>query len=104
VPNRTQGRAADLSNPLRNRVRRSKYLVGLLAQKKVVVAKMRAGHVPMKIFGFDVHSEHVGQYDGQCVAISALARVARPDESSIVASGRFVISRAFIVSISGRFK
>src|SRR5882672_1464872 len=61
VPNRTQGRSSDLSHPLRNCVGRREYLVALLIEKKVIVAKMRAGHMPMKILGLDVESEHVGQ-------------------------------------------
>jgi hypothetical protein len=61
VPNRMQGRSADLSHPLSNRIGGSENLLTLLVEKKMIVAEMRTGYMPMKVLGLDVKGEHVGQ-------------------------------------------
>jgi len=61
VADRMQGPSADFSDALRNRIGRGKDLFALFVEKKMVVAKMRARHVPMKIFRLEIEGEHVGQ-------------------------------------------
>src|SRR5258708_3028714 len=61
VPNRMQGRSADLSHPLRDRIGRSENLLTLLVEKKMIVAEMRTRYMPVKILRLDVKGEHVGQ-------------------------------------------
>src|ERR1700676_389751 len=61
VPDRTQGRSADFPHALRNRIGRREYLLTLLVEEKMIVAEMRARHMPMKVLRLDVKGEHVGQ-------------------------------------------
>src|SRR5229473_7941112 len=65
VADRMQGRAADLANTFGDRVRSGEDLVSLLIEQKVIFAKMRTRHVPMKVLGFQIQSEHVGEQDIQ---------------------------------------
>src|SRR5450755_1198019 len=51
LPDRPQGRATDLANPLGNRIGGGEDLVALLVQQQMVVAKVRAGDVPVEILG-----------------------------------------------------
>ena len=59
VSNRANGRAADLANALRDFVCHSKYLVGVVIQQQVVVAKMRTGHMPVKVLRFQIEDENI---------------------------------------------
>src|SRR5258708_29238443 len=54
VADRMQGRPADLPDTLRNRIGRREYLLTLLVQQQVIVAKMRPRYVPMEILRLDV--------------------------------------------------
>ena len=36
-------------------------MIGLLVQEKVIVAKVRPGHVPMKVLGLEIERERVGK-------------------------------------------
>ena len=40
-------------------------LIGLLVEHQMIVAEMRAGHVPVKILGLYIKREHVGEQDAQ---------------------------------------
>ena len=40
---------------------RGEDLVGMLVEKEVIVAKVRARHVPMKVLGLEIEREHVGK-------------------------------------------
>jgi hypothetical protein len=61
LPDRSNGGAADLANPLRDRVGGTEDLVGLLVQHQMVVAEVRTGDVPVEILGLDIEREKVGQ-------------------------------------------
>jgi len=64
VPDRLDGLAAELSHALRDDIRRAEDLRRLIVEQQVVIAKMRTRHVPMKVLGFEIEREHVGQ---QCI-------------------------------------
>src|ERR1700722_2936024 len=51
VPDRTQGRAPDLSDTLGNRVGCGEYLRTLFVQQQMIIAEMRPRGVPMEILG-----------------------------------------------------
>src|SRR5208282_4698604 len=61
VPDRLDGLAAELTHALRDDVRRTEDLCRLIVEQQVVIAKMWARHVPMKIFRLEIEGEHVGQ-------------------------------------------
>src|SRR5882724_2762051 len=61
VADRTQCRSADLAYALGDAVGGREDLIGLLIQQEVVVAEVRAGHVPMEVFRFQVQGEQVRQ-------------------------------------------
>src|SRR5581483_1419347 len=61
VADRAKCRLADLAHALRNNVGRGKNLFGLLVEQQVVVAEMRSADVPVKILGFQVQRETVGE-------------------------------------------
>ena len=60
VPDRPQGSATELANPLRHRVGGGEDLVGLLVQQQVIVAEMRTGNVPVEVLRLDIKGEQVG--------------------------------------------
>ncbi len=49
----------DLADAFGDRVGHGVELLGLLVQQQVIVAEMRAAHVPVEILGFEVQSEHI---------------------------------------------
>ena len=57
--------AFDLSRALRDGVADRKNLIGLLVEKKMVVAVVRTAHVPMKVLRLDVEREHVREEPGE---------------------------------------
>src|ERR1700722_18224735 len=61
VPDGSNRDAADLAHALSDVVGHRKKLVGMLIEQKVVIAKVRSAHVPMKILGLHVNSKYVGQ-------------------------------------------
>jgi hypothetical protein len=48
---------------LRNRIGRGKDLLALVVEEKMIVAEMRARHMPMKVLRLDVKGKQVGQDD-----------------------------------------
>jgi hypothetical protein len=54
-------RAADLAHTFSNIVRHCKNLIAVLVKQEMVVAKMRAAHVPVKVLGFHIKRECVCQ-------------------------------------------
>jgi hypothetical protein len=91
VPDRMQGRSAELPHALRNRIGCSEYLLTLLIEK-MIVAEMRTRHMPMKIHRLHVKGEHVGQDDCQGEAISSTAPGSNPADTRAVSGvlmGRF---------------
>jgi hypothetical protein len=65
VADRAQGRAADLADTLSYCIGSGEDLAALLVQQKMIVAKMRTLHMPMKILRLHIQSEHVGEQDIQ---------------------------------------
>src|SRR5581483_5245930 len=61
VADRAQRQSADLAHALRKLVGGPENLLGLFVEEQVVVAKMRAAHVPMEILGFEVERKGVGE-------------------------------------------
>ena len=53
--------AAELAHALGERVGHRVELVAVLVQQQVVIAKVRAAHVPVEILRLEVQGEHVGQ-------------------------------------------
>ena len=61
VTNGMQGEAADLSGAFGDVVGHLENLFGLLIEQEMVVSKMRAAHVPVKVLGLHKKSEHIGK-------------------------------------------
>jgi len=61
VADRPQRRAANLARALGDVVGHGEDLVRLLVQQQVIIAKMRARHVPVEILGFQVQREGIRQ-------------------------------------------
>jgi hypothetical protein len=61
VSDRSNGRTADLSNPLRNLIRHGKQLIPVIVEQKVVIAEVRSTHMPVKIIGFQVQAEDISE-------------------------------------------
>src|SRR5436190_20844621 len=57
----SQGKSSDLSYSLRYWFSHREKLVVVFIQQQLVIAKVRTAHVPVKIFGFHIEREHVGQ-------------------------------------------
>jgi hypothetical protein len=57
---RAQGRAADLANTFGDRVSSGEDLVDVLIQQKMIVAKMRTRHMPMKVLSLVSVAKLVG--------------------------------------------
>src|SRR3989440_2583783 len=54
LPDRTNGCPADLPYALGNGVRHGEKLVALVIEHQVIVAEIRASHVPMKVLGLEI--------------------------------------------------
>src|SRR5207247_431143 len=63
VADRAQRGAADLADALGDVVGGREDLLGLLVEEKMIVAEVRARHMPMEILGLQVKREHVGEDD-----------------------------------------
>src|SRR5262249_2133966 len=61
VANRVEGAPADFAYSLSDRVGHRKELLGFLIEKQMIVAEVRATHVPMKVLGLQIQREHVGE-------------------------------------------
>ena len=61
VADRPDRRAADLADPLGDRIGHREDLVGLFVEQQVVVAKMRSAHVPVEVLRLQVEREDVRQ-------------------------------------------
>src|SRR5437762_12090538 len=59
MADRFDRKSANLSNSLRDWVGHGEKLIAVFVEKQVIVAKVRAAHVPMEILGFQVEREHV---------------------------------------------
>ena len=68
LANGSNGEPADLAGALGNVVCHCEDLVGLVIEKQMVIAKVGATHVPMKILGFQIKSEYIRQklVQGSC--------------------------------------
>ena len=62
VADRAQRAAADLADAFGQRVGHREQLLGLFVEHQVIVAKVRAAHVPVEVLGFQVEREHIGQH------------------------------------------
>src|SRR5690242_8825640 len=63
VTNRPHGGATDLANAFCDRVGGGKNLDGLFIQQEMIVAKVRAGDMPVKILRLQVKSKHIREQD-----------------------------------------
>jgi hypothetical protein len=54
------------ADALGNVIRGGEDLLALFVKQKVIVAKVRAGHVPMEVLGLQVEGEHVDQKHVEC--------------------------------------
>jgi hypothetical protein len=61
MADRPDGGAADLADALGQDVQALLELLGLLVEQKMVVAKVRATHVPMEVLGLYMERETVGE-------------------------------------------
>src|SRR5882757_7759381 len=59
LADRAQRRTSYLSTAFRYRVSHRKELIALLVEQKVIVAKIRTAHVPVKILGLRIEREHI---------------------------------------------
>src|SRR5437762_4517948 len=59
MADRFDRKSANLSNSLRDWVGHGEKLIAVFVEKQVIIAKVRAAHVPMEILGFQVEREHV---------------------------------------------
>src|ERR1700733_4879715 len=59
LPDRANGGTAYLPGSFSNGIRHGEYLVALFIQHQMVVSKMRAGHMPVKVFGFEIQRKRV---------------------------------------------
>ena len=61
MSDRAERSPADLADALGDRVGHGEELLGLFVEQQVVVAKVRATHVPVKVLGLQVQREDIGQ-------------------------------------------
>ena len=61
LANRSQRQSADLSNALGDGVAHREELICLFIEQQVVIAEMRAAHVPMEVFRLYVEGEYIGE-------------------------------------------
>src|SRR6266436_6429329 len=61
VADRLDRKSANFPNSLGDWIRHGEKLVAMFVEQQVVVAKMRATHVPVEIFRLQVECEHVRQ-------------------------------------------
>src|ERR1700754_404384 len=59
LSNRSNGPAADLSDPPGDQIGHSDQLIGLLVQHQMVVPKVSPPHVPMKALRLQIQSENI---------------------------------------------
>jgi hypothetical protein len=59
VTDRSKGRAADLSRALGQRIGHRENLFALIVEQQMIVPEMPAGHVPVKILGFQIQRKHI---------------------------------------------
>src|SRR6184192_1114372 len=61
LANRVQRDSPKLSDPLSDWICHGEKLVGLVVEKQMVIAKVRAAHVPVEIFRLHIEREHIGE-------------------------------------------
>ena len=59
LPDRANGCAAEFSSSFSNGIRHGEYLVALVVEHQMIIPKMRARHMPVKILGFEVQRKRV---------------------------------------------
>src|SRR5580704_9184173 len=59
LPDRSNGCAAYLPGSFSNGIRHREYLVTLVIQHQMIIAEMRARHMPVKVLGFEIQGERV---------------------------------------------
>ena len=60
VTNRPERGFTQLAHALGNRIGHREQLVGMLIEQHVIVAEVRAAHVPMKVLGLEIQRKHIG--------------------------------------------
>jgi hypothetical protein len=63
VADRAQRGAPDLADALRDGIGGGEDLLGLFVEEQMIVAEVRARHMPVEIFGLQVKRKHVGEQD-----------------------------------------
>jgi hypothetical protein len=63
VADRAQRGAADLAYAFGDVVRGGEDLPALFVEEEMIVAEVRAGHMPMEILGLQIERKHVGEQD-----------------------------------------
>jgi hypothetical protein len=94
VADRAQRRAADLADALRGGVGHRVELVRLLVEQQVIVAEVRAAHVPVEVLGLEVEREHVGEDAVQCagdILDGGGGQVGGGGQGRLAADRRFVL-------------
>src|ERR1700733_7950102 len=59
LPDRANGCAAEFSSSFSNGIRHGEYLVALVVEHQMIIAEMRARHMPVEILGFEVQRKRV---------------------------------------------
>src|ERR1700682_1861333 len=59
LSDRANGGAAYLPGSFSNGIRHGEYLVTLVIQHQMILSEVRAGHMPVKVFGFEVQRKRV---------------------------------------------
>ena len=50
----------NFSHPFGDGIGHAKDLITLFVQKKMIIAEVRSGHMPVEVFGFEVEREYIG--------------------------------------------
>ena len=66
VPDGSDCGSADLTDTLSDIVRNCEDLIGMVVKQEMVVAKVRATHVPMEVFGFQIEAEDICKEGIEC--------------------------------------
>ena len=59
LSDRMQRESADLPNAFRDDVSHGEELLGVFIEKQMIIAEVMPAHMPVKIFRFQVKSEHI---------------------------------------------
>lgn len=61
VADGTDRRGSEFADPFGDRIGHAQQLIGVFIQHQVVIAEMRSAEMPVKILGFEIQREHVGE-------------------------------------------